>query len=88
MKSKNFFLLNSHDRISISVTKYTEKQKHFSYSVSHTYTRIKGRFSNFVIKSGPSRHICYKTQFLNIVFTWAYLKLKWQIEVIMRLPFW
>ena len=58
---KNFFFLNSHDRISISVTKYTEKQKLFSYSVLHTYTQIKWRFSNFVIKSGPSRHICYKT---------------------------
>ena len=41
MKSKNFFFLpNSHDRISTSVTKDTEKQKYFSYSVFHTYTRI------------------------------------------------
>ena len=64
MKSKTFSRLISHDRISISVTKFTEKQKHLSYSVSHTYTQIKWRFSNFVIKSGPSRLICYKTQFL------------------------
>ena len=39
IKSKTFFLLNSHDRISISVTKYAEKQKHFSYSVFHARTR-------------------------------------------------
>ena len=45
MKSNLFFLLNSHDRISISVTKYTEKQKHFSCSVFHTYTEINGIFS-------------------------------------------
>ena len=49
--------------LAISVTKHTENQKHISYSVFHTYTQIKWRFSNFVIKSGPSRHICYKTQF-------------------------
>ena len=32
--------------------------------VSHTYTQIKWRFSNFVIESGPSRLICYKPNFL------------------------
>ena len=66
MKSKTFSRLIPTIE-SPSLSPNTEKQKHLSYSVSHTYTQIKWRFSNFVIKSGPSRLICYKTQFFNIL---------------------
>ena len=75
MKSKAFSRLIPTIE-SPSLSPNTEKQKHLGYSVSHTYTQIKWRFFNFVIKSGPSRLIYYKTQFFNIVFTWVYLKLK------------
>ena len=66
MKSKTFSRLIPTIE-SPSLSPNTEKQKHLSYSVSHTYTQIKWRFSNFVIKSGPSRLISYKTQVFNIL---------------------
>ena len=45
MKSKTFSRLIP---MIVSPSPNTEKQKHLNYSVSHTYTQIKWRFSNVI----------------------------------------
>ena len=76
---KNFFSLHSHDRISISVTKYTEKQKqkHLRYILYLTGTRkLNGVFPILTLKVDHLGSFVIKPIFLTYVFTWAYLKLK------------
>ena len=49
---------------SLSLSPNTEKQKHLGYSVSHTYTQIKWRFSKFVIKANHLGSFVIKPNFL------------------------